>query len=230
MNVRDEMLNMTGVIEEGVLAAGLKQGDKLLDIGCGEGGTLSMLQDRFGLSVVGVDAHEEMVRRAKNRNEGLDVRQGAAESLEFDSCSFDAALMECTFSLFDRQDEAMMEAMRVLKPGGNLILTDLCRRPQRLSDNYEREDALFGRGRTGDIPHVGEFIKAWEEQGFCSILFMDKTKELDEYFVEKVWEHGSIDAYLDHVTPEGVGREHVCKFDIAGEKPGYFLMIMEKPE
>ena len=52
-------------------------------------------------------------------------RPACAQSLPFDDGVFDAALAECTFSLFADQPASLRELHRTLKPGGQVAATDM---------------------------------------------------------------------------------------------------------
>jgi SAM-dependent methyltransferase len=96
----------------------------LLEIGCSSGARLKELSSISGLSVSGIEPSAEAVQLA--RNEGLDVRQGTAEKLDFDSGSFDWVVFGFCLYLCDRVDlfRIAAEADRILKDGGRVIIYD----------------------------------------------------------------------------------------------------------
>ncbi|MGB3444149.1 MAG: class I SAM-dependent methyltransferase [Actinophytocola sp.] len=79
-------------------------------------------------TVTGIDLSERMLEIARARAAELDrdvtLRQGDAHALPFDEASFDTAV--CTFGLcaIPDTDAAVDEMLRVLRPGGRLILVD----------------------------------------------------------------------------------------------------------
>jgi ubiquinone/menaquinone biosynthesis C-methylase UbiE len=83
-----------------------------------------------------------MLRIARERASQLsvdaDLRQGDVQSLAFDDASFDTVV--CTFSLCTIPDErrALVEARRVLRPGGLLLLAEHVRSPNRIVRLLER--------------------------------------------------------------------------------------------
>src|SRR5438552_62971 len=95
-----------------------------LDVGCGEGRFCRMLQ-AAGISTVGIDPTEELLRQARHRDPKGDYRIGRAESLEFPDFSFD--LVVTYLSLIDIGDiaRAIAEMARVLKPNGSLLIANL---------------------------------------------------------------------------------------------------------
>ncbi len=81
------------------------------DIACGAGTTLGLLRAR-GHRAVGVDLTPTHV-------------VGDAQELPLRSGTFDALLLECSLSTFDRPDDALAEVVRVLRPGGCFGMTDV---------------------------------------------------------------------------------------------------------
>ena len=72
---------------------------RLLDLGCGTGAHTAVFRDRGGWHVTGIDASEDMLRRARYR--GLDVFQADASVLPFEDASFDAEVSTWTHTDID---------------------------------------------------------------------------------------------------------------------------------
>ncbi|MDR2414512.1 MAG: bifunctional demethylmenaquinone methyltransferase/2-methoxy-6-polyprenyl-1,4-benzoquinol methylase UbiE [Odoribacteraceae bacterium] len=102
---------------------------RVLDIACGTG-DLSLASARRGARVVGVDISENMleIARAKLLDRGLSDRVtfqcGDAESLAFPDASFDAVTIAFGARNFEHLDRALREILRVLRPGGRLIILE----------------------------------------------------------------------------------------------------------
>ena len=100
-------------------AAGVAAGQHVLDVGCGPGALTSELVVRLGAgAVAAVDPSPPFVEECARRNEGVDVRAGAAEELPFPDESFDAALAQLVLHFVTNPDAAAAEMRRVLRPGG----------------------------------------------------------------------------------------------------------------
>lgn len=110
--------------------AGIKSGMRVLDAGCGFGGTIASLNDRFtDLDLVGLNIDPRQLDRARaivepRESNRIEFLQGDACELPFGDASFDAVTaVECVFHFPSRQ-RFMAEALRVLKPGGRLTFSD----------------------------------------------------------------------------------------------------------
>ena len=100
-------------------AAGVASGMRAIDVGCGPGALTTALAARLGPGSVGaVDPSEAFTEACAQRNAGVDVRLGPAESLPFPDGSFDAALMQLVLNFVDSPRASVAEARRVLRPGG----------------------------------------------------------------------------------------------------------------
>jgi ubiquinone/menaquinone biosynthesis C-methylase UbiE len=112
-----------------VAAMNLPAGASIAELGCGTGTSAMLLAGEFDLQVSAVDISAANIERAKERagsfGERIRFVQGDAQSLPFESHRLDAALAECTVSLFPDQPAALREIRRVLKPGGQLAVTDM---------------------------------------------------------------------------------------------------------
>ena len=97
------------------------------DLGCGTGTLLPGLAANVH-RVIGVDASDEMLAAARHRTAALsnvELRRGALEALPLADASLDAALMMLVLHHLPSPASALVEAHRVLKPGGRLLVVDM---------------------------------------------------------------------------------------------------------
>ena len=113
-------------------AAGVHQGDRVPDVGCGPGYFVGMLAEAVGQegSVIGIDAAPEMIEYA-NRKSGRIISScafqvGTVESLPFPDDSFDVVVSSLMVHHLPEEGraEAIREMRRVLRPGGTLLVAD----------------------------------------------------------------------------------------------------------
>lgn len=98
-------------------------GERLLDVGCGEGLFASEL-GRAGVHVVGVDVAETPLRRARERDPALDLRLVDPDGpWPIEDASFDAVWAGETIEHVADTAGWLSEARRVLRPGGRLLLS-----------------------------------------------------------------------------------------------------------
>lgn len=98
-------------------------GERVLDVGCGEGRFASELA-RAGVHVVGIDVAEEPLRRARERDPGLDLRIVDADGpWPVRDASFEAVWAGEMIEHVHDTAGWLSRARRVLRPGGRLLLS-----------------------------------------------------------------------------------------------------------
>lgn len=115
------------VREKAYAIADIKEGQLAADIGAGTGFVTEGLLQR-GLKVIAVDQSEEMLNQMKQKfkeYEGIECRLGEAENLPVETDTLDYAMANMYLHHVESPLEAVKEMVRILKPGGKLVITDL---------------------------------------------------------------------------------------------------------
>ena len=106
-------------------------GEAVLDIGCGAGVDTILAAMMVGPAgkAIGVDIVPEMLQRATENLKATDLKnvtfqRTSGEELPFEDNTFDVVTSNGVINLIPDKAATLKEAMRVLKPGGRLIIAD----------------------------------------------------------------------------------------------------------
>jgi ubiquinone/menaquinone biosynthesis C-methylase UbiE len=108
----------------------LRNGSRVLDLGCGLGDDTFQIAERVGASgsVTGVDVSTRMIdearRRAEQRGLPVDFEVGDSQALRFAAGTFDGVRAERMLMHVPDAERAIAEMARVLVPGGRLSVFD----------------------------------------------------------------------------------------------------------
>jgi sarcosine/dimethylglycine N-methyltransferase len=180
------------VTEMAARLKGLKPGARVLDLGAGYGGAARHLAREHGAHVtcLNLSDAENARNRALTAEQGLEDRvqviHGAFEDIPFDPDSFDIVWSQDAILHSGDRPRVLAEAVRVMKPGAELIFTDPMQADQ--IDDPEALRPIYDRIHLPDLGSVA-FYRDWL-----------KRLGLEEVKVERLTHH--LRTHYDRVRQE----------------------------
>ena len=148
------------------------KGGRILDVACGPGATTKRLMRTYAPAMItGINVSEAQLAEARKRAPGCTFQRMDATRLDFPAEQFDAVIcVEAAFH-FDTRDAFVREALRVLKPGGSLVLTDM------LFREFTRPVAAYLQVPLANFaPDIASFTARLEAAGFEAVHVQDATR------------------------------------------------------
>jgi arsenite methyltransferase len=166
------------------LIALLKEGEAVLDLGCGGGFDCFLAAEKVGPSglVIGVDMTPEMIDKARrNARTGgysnVEFRLGEIEHLPVADSAVDIILSNCVINLSSDKQQVYREAWRVLKPGGRLAISDIVAvadMPESLKNDLEKHAGCIAGAETAE-----ETARMLKDAGFSefSVEIQEQSRD-----------------------------------------------------
>ncbi|MDJ1180179.1 methyltransferase domain-containing protein [Roseofilum sp. BLCC_M91] len=200
---------------------GLPPKTTVLDVGCGIGGSSRILAQDYHFEVTGITISPQQVQRAQELTpEGVNAKFAVddAMALSFPDASFDVVWsIEAGPHMPDKAIFAQ-ELLRVLKPGGILVVADWNQRDDRQIPLNGLERAI-----------MKQLLDQWSHPAFSSIEGFAELLEATGYSQGEVmtedWTEPTLPSWLDSIW-QGVARpEGLIKFGL----PGLIKSLREVP-
>jgi SAM-dependent methyltransferase len=195
--------------------AGVRAGQRALDIGCGPGALTAELVARLGPeAVAAIDPSEPFVAAARARYPGVDVLQASAEQLPFPDGSFDAALAQLVVHFMADPVAGLAEMARVTRQGGVVAacvwdhaggrgpLSLFWQAARELDPGVHDESQLTGT-------REGQLVELFAEAGLNEIDGAVLTADLEHPTFDDWWE-----PFTNGVGPAG---SYVASLDSEGQ-------------
>jgi ubiquinone/menaquinone biosynthesis C-methylase UbiE len=114
-----------GVRQAAIRAANIDSSSVVADVGTGTG-FLAEAALAAGARVIGIDVSEGMLEQVRSRfpSDRFEARPGDVEALPLETNEIDAVLANMVLHHAENPSRAIREMVRVLKPGGKLVITD----------------------------------------------------------------------------------------------------------
>lgn len=202
----------------------VRDGDVVLDLGSGAGFDCFLAAKRVGPSgrVIGVDMTPEMVDRARHNAESggysnVEFRIGVLEDLPVADASVDLVISNCVISLVPDRGQVYREALRVLKPGGRIAVSDTLITAEVPSELHTVTAARLACLSATGTP--AEYVALISGAGFADVRVVQQTA----YPPELAFEDSVVEALTTElgVSPEAIERaaNAMLSVSVVGRKP-----------
>ena len=160
--------------------ASLKPGDVVVDLGSGAGFDCFLAAQKVGPTgrVIGVDMTADMLDRARRNAEkdgyaNVEFRLGEIENLPVADDTADMVISNCVINLSPDKPKVFREALRVLKPGGRLMVSDLVL-AKPLPESVARSVAAYV-GCIAGAMLKDDYLAAIREAGFADVEVLSEA-------------------------------------------------------
>jgi SAM-dependent methyltransferase len=201
--------------------AGVTEGQRALDVGCGSGMLTVELVSRLGAdAVAAIDPAQLFVAAVAERNPGVDVRHGGAERLPFADDEFDVALAQLVIHFMADPVAGLREMARVTRAGGHVAasvwdlaggrapITPFWRAAVELDPGARDESALAG-------VHQGDLSALFAAAGISDVAEAELHASVEHPTFADWWDPfalgvGPAGVYLEGLDADGRAalREH----------------------
>lgn len=216
--------NMNRVLAD---LAGISAGDRVLDAGCGVGGSSFWLAQERGAHVVGITPVQSQIDRARELSRTRKLR-GSVEFRREDyrACSLASGSVDVVWALESlchapAKSAAYQEFARVLKPGGRLVIAEYVRAGRGLGDVSERGlQEWLSSWAIPDIDTAEEHRKNAEAAGLGDVHLQDVTLRTRRS-LWRLWGASFLGVPIDKVLRRYGLRNQVHQGNVVGARRQY---------
>ncbi len=214
-------------------AAGITAKDKVLDAGCGVGGSSIFMASNIGCKVTGITLSERQVQQAtanakrKGTDALADFKVMDYCNTSFPDASFDAVWGCESICYAGDKERFIKEAYRLLKPGGRLVIADGFVAKFENNDNPIIRQWLDG-WQVNYLESPGRFSKFMEQAGFTNIIYRDISKQASHssrrlyrfYFLASLYLWWRKFSFSNRATAMQKANIKACKYQYHGMNKG----------
>ena len=159
----------------------LEAGSRVLDVGCGLGGSAFMMAREFGLQVDGIDLSRNMLSLARQKlaanNLSAQVSFFWGDCLELSGDTLYDAIYSRDVFLHIHDKKRLFDVLYdLLSSGGQLLFSDYCAGAKPWSDEFDD----YVKSRNYDLHTVDETVELISAAGFCAVVGEDATPRFAE--------------------------------------------------
>jgi len=156
----------------------LQPGMKVLDVGCGLGGSAFLMAEQYGVSVRGIDLSTNMLQIARARCQAAGLTDRVAfeygDILDFNCAStYDRVYSRDVFLHIQDKVRLMRVLKNCLAPGGILLFTDYC----CSAGSHSQEFEAYIHQRNYFLCTVNYYHSLLAQAGFTEIMAQDRTPQ-----------------------------------------------------
>lgn len=155
--------------------AELREGETVLDLGCGGGFDAFLAAQKVGEKgkVVGIDMTPEMIERAtentlKGSYQNVEFKLGEIENLPVDDDYIDVVISNCVINHSPDKLATFKEVFRVLKPNGRILVADLVTEGDFPEDVLRSLDKVWAEWITGALGKQ-QYLNTIKRAGFRDV-------------------------------------------------------------
>jgi len=185
----------------------LAPGMKVLDIGCGTGGSAFYMARRYGVDVHGIDLATNMIELAQDYRSEMEPEVTHrvqfyledATTMAYPKDFYDVVYSRDTILHIEGKEELFRKFLHTLKPGGKLMISDYCHGDKEHSPAFK--EYVAGRGyKLHTVQGYGHII---EKAGFRDVIASDKSGLMVDIMKMELSKFAAIkEKFVEEFTPQ----------------------------